>query len=436
MSADENIPVTVLSGTLGAGKTTLLNHVLSGDHDEEVAVLVNDVGDVNVDAEIVEKRTDDEEVVELSNGCICCGLQGELEHAVIQLAIEEEFDYLLVEPSGISEPAPVAKQFVEGRPSGMYDLQSVTTVVNARQFYDAFENGQPKRRGEDSDGTRPLSDLIVEGVEFCDTLILNKTDLVSEAELDAIRANIRTVQPDATVITTEYGTVDPMDFLDGKRFDRTAVEQSARWRKVLEGEEDGHDHGEDHDHADGHSHEDDHGHEDGHEHSHDDHDHDHDHDDDHEHNHDHKHPPEEYGVDSVVYHRPEPMHPERLAEFLRETPASLIRAKGWLHVAGRPDHAMELSLAGQEAQVTVAGRWIASLPESRQERYRERRDPNWTEEYGDRETQLVLIGRKMDVEEIEQRLDECLLGSEELDSDVPNPFPDREGEKLRLPADY
>lgn len=429
MATEEPIPVTVLSGTLGAGKTTVLNHVLSADHGMEAAVLVNDVGEINVDAEVVEKRTDDEEVVELSNGCICCGLQGELEHAVFELAMDHEFEHLLIEPSGISEPAPVAKQFIEGRPSTMYRLQSVTTVVNARQFYDAFGEGKPERYGEDEDGTRPLSDLIVEGVEFCDTLILNKTDLVTNAELEAIRRDIRTLQPDAEIIPTEYGQVDAVEFLNGQRFDRDAVEQGARWRKVIDDEVEDHDHT-----ADSHN---DHHEETGHDATHNskvgdnDHGHDHDHTDN-----DHVHPPEEYGIDSFVYHRPEPMHPKRLEDFLRATPENLIRAKGWLHVAGRPDHALELSLAGQEAEITVAGRWIATFSESRRKQYRERHDPNWTEEYGDRETHLVVIGRKMDTEQIEQQLDECLVGSEVLDESVENPFPKREGGRLQLPAGY
>ncbi len=417
MTTDRAIPVTVLSGTLGAGKTTVLNHILGGNHGVEAAVVVNDVGVVNVDAEIVERRADEKEVVELSNGCICCGLQGELEHSVVELAMEHEFDYLLVEPSGISEPAPVARQFVEGRPSTLYDLQSVTTVVNARQFYDAFESGQPTRYGKNEDGTRPLSDLIVEGVEFCDTLILNKMDLVSDDELETIRADIRTVQPDATIIPTEYGKIEPATFLEEKPFDRDAVEQSARWRKIFRSNEDeNHHEHEESDHKERHEHN-----QEGHDHSHDE--------------HDHAHPPEVYGIDSFVYQRSEPMHPERIAEFLRETPRNLIRAKGWLHVAGRPDLALELSLAGQEAQITVAGRWIASLSEARQKRYRETRDPNWTDKYGDRETRLVLIGRNLDTEQIEKQLDRCVLGSKNLASTVENPFPDREGAKLKLPAE-
>ncbi len=399
MIPDETVPVTVLSGVLGAGKTTVLNHILGSDHGEEIAVLVNDVGDVNVDAEIVEKQADAEEVVELSNGCICCGLHGQLEQSVLKLVMEYEFDYLVIEPSGISEPAPIAEQFVSGRPSSVYELQSVTTVVDARQFYDAFEDGQPTRHGAEGDGIRPLSDLIVDGIEFCDTLLLNKTDLVTDEEFEAVRTDILTIQPDATIIATEYGAVDPTAFLEGQGFDQDAVEQSARWRKILAG--------------DGHN------------------DHGHSHDDE---IHDHSHPHEEYGIDSFVYHRPEPMHPERLADFLQETPKSLLRAKGWVHVAGRPNHAMELSLAGQEAQVTVAGRWVATLSETRQQRYREQDHTNWTEEYGDRETQIVLIGQQMDTDRITQRLDDCVLGSEELSEMDENPFPNHEGDKLRLPA--
>ncbi len=419
MSTEEQIPVTVLSGTLGAGKTTLLNTLLEGDHGRDIAVVVNDVGDVNVDAELVERRGDSEEVLELSNGCICCGLQSELERSVIQLTFNHEFDHLVVEPSGISEPAPVARQFVQGRAAGLYTLDSITTVVDARQFYDAFENGEPVRRGETDDGTRPLSDLIVDGVEFCDTLVLNKTDLVTESELEVIRADLRTLQPEATVITTAFGDVDPETIIDSGRFDPDAVTNSARWRQIIE------DH-QTHEQDDGHSHESHDHSEDGHE----DHDRGEDHDHSHE-DHDHKHPPEVYGVDSFVYHCPEPMHPGRLADFLRETPENIIRMKGWLHVAGRPDHALDLSLAGHEAHVSVAGRWVASLPTGQQDRYREP-EMNWTEEYGDRETQLVVIGQNLNPDQITSELDSCLLQQANQDDTEPNPFPEREDETVQF----
>ena len=411
-----SVPVTILSGTLGAGKTTVLNHVLTTDHGYDAAVLVNDMGEVNVDAELVERRVgDDSEVVELSNGCICCGMQGELERAVTDLALNEEFDYLLVEPSGISEPAPVARQFVRGSAAGFYSLDSVATVVDARQFHDAFGRGVVERRG-DEDGTRPLSDLIVEGVEFCDTLILNKTDLVSEGELDDVIATIRTLQPDATLFTTEFGRLDPGSLLGTGRFDAERVANAAGWKRAIEHHKahaggDAHD---EHEHAGG----DNHGH---------------------SHDHDHLHPPDVYDVDSFVYHRHRPMHPERLAQTLSNLPDEIVRAKGLLWVAGRPDHALNLSVAGSQSYIDVSGRWIASLSTVRQEAYRSSRDLDWHDEYGDRETQLVVIGQGLDRDRVERLLDACLLDEDEMTAtfdttyDTPaNPFPAREGGELRL----
>ena len=436
------IPVTILSGTLGAGKTTTLNYLLTADHGYEVAVLVNDVGEVNVDAEHVERHVEGE-VIELSNGCICCGLQGELTQSVIRLVQDQEFEYLLVEPSGISEPAPVAKQFVQGPASHLYQLNSVTTVVDARQFYDAFGEGPAERRGEDEHG-RPLSDLIVEGVEFCDTLLVNKADLVSETELKTVIETLQTLQPEAALFVTEFGQVEPAELLDSGRFDRD-IEQSARWKQTLESyEEDGHDHSEEggHNHGekDGH----DHGEEHGHDHS-------------EEHGHDHVHPPEEYGIESFVYQESRPMHPERLATFFETVPEGVVRAKGWIHVTDRDRYALELSLAGRESHITVAGRWIASLPEQRQSRYRDLHEPYWDEQWGDRETRLVIIGRGIDRDAIERALDECVAKEDERvadqhksdhgdktdeeektndgdASDSKNPFPNGPGDELRLRA--
>ncbi len=425
------IPVTILSGTLGAGKTTLVNNVLTAEHGHDVAVLVNDMGEVNVDAEFISREFDDQDVVELSNGCICCGMAGELEQAVLELATGHEFEYLLVEPSGISEPKAVSRQFVQGRASPFYDLDTVATVVDARQFYDAFEAGEPRRRGTDSDG-RPLSDLIVDGVEFCDTLLLNKTDLVSDAEQKTIEETLRAFQPAARLLSTTYGQVAPADILGTGRFDPYDVEATASWKQALEAHRSGDSHDDDrHGHGDGHhSHADEHHSHDAEHHSHDAEHHSHDCEDDGHHNH--AHPPDVYNIDSFVYHQPKPMHPERLAEFLRTNPAELIRAKGWLHVAGRPKHALDLSVAGREAQVTVAGRWIASLPADDQERYRKLRDPNWTEAYGDRETQLVCIGKQLDESTLRRKLDACVLAEDESLDSAANPFPASEGERLRL----
>ena len=413
------VPVTVLTGALGAGKTTLLNHVLTGEHGYEAAVVVNDVGEVNVDAALVERRVeDDREVVELSNGCICCGIRGEFEQSLTNLAFEEEFDHLLVEPSGISEPAPVVEQIVGGHAASFYHIDSVTAVVDARQFYDAFHEGEIERRGPDENGTRPLSDLIVEDVEFCDAVVVNKTDLVDEDELESVIEAVRTVQPGAELLETEFGRVDPDRILDTGRFDAETVSDSASWKRAIDHH---HEHGED---DEDHSH--DHGEDDHHE--------DHDHDDHHE-DHDHAHPPEVYGIDSFVYERREPMHPGRLLELLGDLPESVVRAKGHLHVAGRPEHALTMSHAGTEIHVEVAGRWIVSLPEEKQGLYRRHHQPDWDEQWGDRKTELVFIGQDVDAGELRERLDDCRLEAADEDAEpdeFDNPFPGREGGELRI----
>lgn len=405
-----SVPVTVLSGTLGVGKTTLLNHVLDGDHGHEVAVLVNDMGQINVDAQVVERRVEnDREVVELSNGCICCGIQSEFERAIADLALGEEFDYLLVEPSGISDPKSVAQQFAFGHAAQFYELASVTTVVDARQFYDAFEAGRVERRGETDTGDRPLSDLIVDGVEFCDAIVVNKTDLVDEDERQTIRELLRTLQPEATVIETEYGRVDPDTVLGPDRFDPDAVADAAGWKQALQHHQEKRD--------------DQHGHDDGHDHG------EHDHQDEHD-DHDHAHPPERYGIDSFLYSRRPPLEPHQLVDALESLPESVLRAKGFLHVAGRADHALTMSLAGPQTQIDVAGRWIASLPEDRQQRHRDA-ETEWDEQYGDRHTELVFIGKELDREAIERRLDGCLVDEHEP-HEANNPFPEREGKTLTL----
>ncbi|NGM68355.1 GTP-binding protein [Natronolimnobius sp. AArcel1] len=414
-----SVPVTVLSGELGAGKTTLLSRLLE-TVERDIAVLVNDVGAVNVDADLVEARTDletGEEVVALENGCICCSLGNELSQAVIQLWKEHEFDHLVVEASGVSEPEPIARQFVRGPAGGPYDLEAVVTVIDARRFYDRFADSSvddpPEIEGDDDTGTRPLADLVLEQVEFCDLLVVNKCDLVDDGERERVVALLETLQPRADLITSEHGDLEPDQLLGVERFDLEAATEAAGWKQVIEADEREHEH-DDLTDADGdheHEHSDHHDHGDHHEHGdHGGHDHDHDHD--------HRHPPERYGIAVDTYHRRRPFHPERLEAFLSDLPDGLVRAKGLCWIAGREKQAITMSYAGTETALEVTGRWIASFSEERQELYRQGQpDLPWDDEWGDRETRLALIGRNIDLEALEARLDECLLTDAEMDDD-------------------
>ncbi|POG54195.1 CobW family GTP-binding protein [Haloferax marisrubri] len=416
MSLDDQPPVTILSGGLGAGKTTLLNHLLTvGGEQYDIAVLVNDVGEVNVDADLIENGSDlsmdDGGVTELSNGCICCGLQDELDQELRRLAFDEEFDYLVIEASGISDPVPIARRFVSpARASALYDLDTAVTVVDAHQFHRAFVLGEPLTSSDDD--TRPLSELLAEQVEFCDVLVLNKCDLVSDEERAEVERVIRTLHPDVDIVRATESAVDPDRILGTEQFDKDEASNSARWKQVIST-----DHEDDAD-AEPHEHDDngtdtDHGHGEDHDHEHGE---DHDHGDDHDH--DHLHPPEEFGVESFVYERHRPFHPERFHEWLRSFPDSVVRAKGHMWVAGRDRYALNLSQAGAQIHVEVNGRWAATLSESRQESYRESHPGlQWDDQWGDREVKLVFIGAGMDSIGIADELDDCLLTDEEMDAD-------------------
>jgi len=405
------IPVTILSGSLGAGKTTLLNHLLAEAGDRDIAVLVNDMGDINVDADLVSQNTDlavDDGVTELSNGCICCELQDDLETAVVQLAQDRDFDHLVVEASGISEPRPVARLFTTGsRAAARYDVASVVAVVDARQFHDAFgDAGVAARRGDgeerrssgsrpqadgDADDARPLSDLLVEGVEFANLVVLNKTDLVTPAELDAVEEMVRTLRPDAEVVRTEHSRVDAGTVLRDRYDPATADE--AGWKRALE-DEGGHGHDHDHDHA---------------------------------------HPEAVYGVTSFTYRRRRPFHPERLHAFLADLPPAVVRSKGTCWIATGADQSYTMGQAGPSVRMESAGPWIASLPEFEQDAYRRnRKDLEWDAEWGDRRTELVFIGRGMDEDALIAALDDCLLTDEEMTTnweDFENAFPTEAGEE-------
>jgi G3E family GTPase len=389
------IPVTVVSGYLGAGKTTLVNHLLRNPGGHRIAVVVNDMGEVNIDAELVASEAGEDGVVDLSNGCICCRLQGDLVDEVDRLAERRSFDYLLVEASGISEPVPIARAFVEGTeasdvdPTERFRLDTMVSVVDAYGFWKEFDAGASLPDGHDPE--RPLADVIVEGIEFCDVLLLNKCDLVPDDVLAEMEAVVHELGPRATLHRTSHSEVDAATVLDTGRFDFERAIRDVGWKRQLRGEA-GAD-GESNDHGHGHEHEHDHDDQDGHRH------------DSHSHDHTHGHSAaERHGVNSVVYERSRPFHPERFADWLAAWTGEVIRAKGFFVALGRETDVMGLSQAGPSVQAGPIGEWGDDAPETR----------------------LVFIGRDLDGEALSASLDDCLATDEERGAEsatLADPFP-------------
>ena len=404
----DRIPVTILSGSLGAGKTTLLNHLLRHAGDRDLAVLVNDMGDVNVDADLIAEGSEldvDDGVAELSNGCICCELQDDLETAVVRLAGERDFDNLVVESSGISEPAPVARLFTtESRAAARYRVDALVTVLDTRLFLDWFAGeGTPERKTAGDEDERPLSDLLVEQVEVSNLVLLNKADLCSADELAEAEELVRALQPDAETIRAEFSAVEPDRVFDRNLFDESEVSHLPGWKRALD---DDHDHGGDGDDEGRHEHDDNH-----------------DGEDEHDHHHGHRHPDEVYGVTSFTYRARRPFHPERIAAVLRDLPDGVVRSKGTLWVAGN-DRRQQASQAGPSVRIQTPSPWIASLPEIERDMLRSNRpDLDWHEEHGDRRTEFVVIGTDMDEAALRSRLDDALVTDDEWETV-------REGEKL------
>lgn len=418
------IPVLLLTGYLGSGKTTLVNRILNNKKGVKFAVIVNDIGEVNIDASLIEQGgvvgQKDDSLVALQNGCICCTLKMDLVQQICDIVSQHKFDYIVIEASGICEPEPIAQticsipsmgvQFIK---DGIARLDCIVTVVDALRMRDEFESGDSLVG--DQIGEEDLESLVIQQIEFCNIILLNKASEVSPSELGKIKQIIRTLQPKAQIIECDYGDVDLDKILNTHLFDFEKVATSATWISKVEGgapaddevEHFGHEEYEEH----GHHHDEDEEHE--HHHHDDDHD-DHEHEHHHHHHHDHEGGEvEEYGIGTYVYYRRQPFDINKFDFFLsRNWPKNVIRTKGLCYFTENTDICYLFEQAGKQMSLKNAGQWYATMPATQLERMLEA-DPvlqrDWDRTYGDRMQKLVFIGQHLDKEELARGLDACLV---------------------------
>ncbi len=425
MNSRKEIPVLLLTGYLGSGKTTLLNKILANQKGIKFAVIVNDIGEVNIDAALIEQGgvvgKKDDSLVALQNGCICCTLKMDLVEQLKEIVDMQKFDYIVIEASGICEPAPIAQticsiptlgpQYVK---NGVLRLDSIVTVVDALRMKDEFAGGDDLMK--DNIDEEDLASLVIQQIEFCNIILLNKAAEVEPKDLDKLKHIIKAIQPKAEIFECNYGDVDLDKIVNTRKFDWETVATSAGWIQEIEAErnEDHHDHDDhdDDDDDDEHEHHH-HDHDDEHEHDKHDHHHHHDHDHHHHHHHDDEGEAEEYGIGTFVYYSRKPFDLGLFDDFVaRKWPRDVVRAKGICYFADERDMCYVFEQAGRQKTVKQAGQWIATMPKDQLDELLAREEQlrkEWDDKVGDRMIKIVFIGQHLQKEAICKELDKCLV---------------------------
>ena len=389
-------PVLLLTGYLGSGKTTLVNYILSNKKGIRFAVIVNDIGEINIDADLIQKGgvvgKKDESLVALQNGCICCTLKMDLIEQLNDIMKMGRFDYIVIEASGICEPEPIARTIssipnmeLQYSKYGIPRLDCIVTVVDALRMKDEFGCGDNLYRDNIDD--EDIENLVIQQIEFCNIVVLNKVSDVNPAELERIRQIVKKLQPDAKIIECDYAKIDLENIINTNMFDYNKISGSAGWIKIIEGRDEEHHEHEEHEHEE-------HGHH-------------------HHHHHDEEGEAEEYGIGTFVYFCRRPFDTLRFNDYvLNKWPRNIIRAKGLCYFADNQDMSYIFETAGKQKKLTEAGYWFATASEEELEMLA-KQDPSilkdWDDEFGDRMEKIVFIGQKLDKEQIKKDLDDCIF---------------------------